>query len=248
MLLAAIATLLGAFVQSATGFGFALVVSPALFAVMSPGEAVTTLVILSLVLNGLVLFAEGREREVMSSAVRPVLIAAAPGVVLGVLILDALSKSALQVGVGAAVIIAAAVQARLGARGGPAARWRSSPPAGEAYPVGLLTGVLTTSTAVSGPPLLLWLRARGATPAQLRDSLAAAFLGLNILGGVALAIVGSHFDSIEPAWVALLLGATLAGQLAGRLAFERLNEERFGRAVLVLAAAAGLASLAAGLT
>ena len=41
MLLAAVAAFAGAFVQSATGMGFALVLSPALFAVMDPEEAVT---------------------------------------------------------------------------------------------------------------------------------------------------------------------------------------------------------------
>ena len=41
MVLAALAALVGAAVQSATGFGFALVLSPALFAVMEPAEAVT---------------------------------------------------------------------------------------------------------------------------------------------------------------------------------------------------------------
>jgi uncharacterized membrane protein YfcA len=46
MLLAALAAFAGAFVQSATGMGFALVLSPALFAVMDPEEAVTAVLIL----------------------------------------------------------------------------------------------------------------------------------------------------------------------------------------------------------
>ena len=60
MLLAALAALLGAAVQSATGFGFALVLSPALFAVMEPTEAVTALLLLGAVLNVLVLL-EGHD-------------------------------------------------------------------------------------------------------------------------------------------------------------------------------------------
>ena len=40
MALAAVAAFVGAFVQSTTGFGFALLLSPALFAVMDPVEAV----------------------------------------------------------------------------------------------------------------------------------------------------------------------------------------------------------------
>jgi uncharacterized membrane protein YfcA len=45
MLLAAAAALVGASVQSATGFGFALALSPALFAVLDPAEAVTALLV-----------------------------------------------------------------------------------------------------------------------------------------------------------------------------------------------------------
>ena len=60
MALAAVAAFLGAFVQSTTGFGFALVLSPALFAVMDPVEAVMTLIVLGLALSLLVLFERGR--------------------------------------------------------------------------------------------------------------------------------------------------------------------------------------------
>ena len=55
MVLAAAAAFTGASVQSATGFGFALVLSPALFAVLEPFEAVWALLVLGLVLNLLVL-------------------------------------------------------------------------------------------------------------------------------------------------------------------------------------------------
>ncbi len=46
--LAAVAALVGAAVQSATGFGFALLLCPALFAVVDPYEAVTALLALGL--------------------------------------------------------------------------------------------------------------------------------------------------------------------------------------------------------
>ena len=51
MVLAAAAAFTGASVQSATGFGFALVLSPALFAVLEPLEAVWALLALGVVLN-----------------------------------------------------------------------------------------------------------------------------------------------------------------------------------------------------
>jgi hypothetical protein len=71
MLLAAAAALVGASVQAATGFGFALVLSPALFAVLEPVEAVTSLLFLSVALNLLVLFERGRPGAGGLASARP---------------------------------------------------------------------------------------------------------------------------------------------------------------------------------
>ena len=117
MLLAALAALVGAAVQSSTGFGFALVLSPALFAVPEPTEAVTTLLALGLALNLLVLFERGRPEHVDRRRLAPMLAAAVPGLAVGVVILGALSKEVLQIGVGLAVITAAAWQLRRRVRG-----------------------------------------------------------------------------------------------------------------------------------
>ena len=83
MVLAAAAAFTGASVQSATGFGFALVLSPALFAVMDPVEAVMTLLVLGLALSLLVLFERGRPEHVDWRALAPMLLWALPGLALG---------------------------------------------------------------------------------------------------------------------------------------------------------------------
>ena len=58
-LLAAVA-LVAAVVQASTGLGFALVLSPAVFALLEPESAVVAITVLGLALNGLVLFGERR--------------------------------------------------------------------------------------------------------------------------------------------------------------------------------------------
>ena len=111
MVLAAVAAFAGASVQSDTGFGFALILGPALFAVLGPEQAVSALLVLGLALNVLVL-ADGRRARVRWRALLPALVAAVPGLVAGALILTALPKPALQAAVGATVIVAALVQLR----------------------------------------------------------------------------------------------------------------------------------------
>jgi uncharacterized protein len=243
MLLAAAAALVGASIQSATGFGFALVLSPALFAVLEPVEAVTSLLMLSVALNLLVLFEGGHPEHVDWRALTPMLLAALPGLGVGAVALILLSKESLQVTVGIAVILAAGWQLRQrSAR--PSGR-RTVPPA-VGWVAGFASGVLTTSISVSGPPIVLWLEAHGVRPEEFRASLAASFLTLNLIGGAVL-VAAEGSGALDAGVVGPLLALVAAGYALGAVAFRRLDRERFFTVVLALVACTGAASLAAGL-
>ena len=232
MVLAALAALVGAAVQSATGFGFALVLSPALFAVMEPIEAVTALLLLGAVLNVLVLL---ERHDARWSLLPPLLLSAVPGLALGAVLLAALSREPLQISVGVAVIAAALWQLR----------HRGATRRVPAAIAGLASGVLTTSISISGPPLVLWLEAQELRPAELRATLAALFLGLNVLGGaVLLGIEGS--GAVDLGELAPLLALVLIGYAFGALAFRRLDQGRFATVVLALVICTGVASVLAG--
>jgi len=237
--LAAAAALTGAFVQSTTGFGFALVLSPALFAVMDPVEAVMTLLVLGLVLSLLVLFEGGRPKHVDWRSLAPMLAAALPGLAVGAVALTQLSKSVLQVAVGVAVVAVAAWQLRRRRRGAEPHRVNGGI-------AGFTSGALTTSINVSGPPIVLWLEARGASPEEFRASLAATFLVLDLAGGAVL-LVGEGSGSIDAGRLGPLLALVIAGYAVGAVAFRRLNRERFYTLVLALVACTGVASIVAGL-
>jgi uncharacterized protein len=244
MPLAAAAALVGASIQSATGFGFALVLSPALFAAFDPVEAVTSLLLLSLALNLLVLFERGRPEHVDWRALAPMLVAALPGLAVGAVALALLSKEALQVAVGIAVILAAAWQLSRRSARDPSASHRALPPAA-GWAAGFASGALTTSISVSGPPIVLWLEAHGVRPEEFRASLAASFLVLNLAGGAVLLVAeGSTLDADV---VLPLLGLVVAGYALGAMAFRRLEGDRFFALALALVACTGAASLAAGL-
>src|ERR687893_1161858 len=86
----------GATLQSATGFGFALVAGPAVFAAVAPAEAITILLVLGAVLNLLIMLAEQRPSQVLGREAAWILGWAAPGIVAGILILTALAKPTLQ--------------------------------------------------------------------------------------------------------------------------------------------------------
>lgn len=240
MLLAAVAVLAGAVAQSATGFGFALIASPALFAVVDPPEALTTISALGVVLNVLVL-ADGGRGLVRWRALAPLLLAGVPGLALGLLSLELFSKAALQLGVGVAVVAAGLLQARRRAASAPA----ETPPAAAAA-AGLVAGALTTSIGVTGPPVVLWLEARGVRPAELRASLAATFLVLNPVAVIGIVATRGPGEAIDVGRMLPLLAVLFAGYAAGALAFRRLGHDAFRLAVLVLVIGAGVASAVAG--
>jgi uncharacterized membrane protein YfcA len=233
MLLAAVAAVAGAFVQSATGMGFALVLSPALFAVMDPEEAVTVVLILGAVLCVLVCV---ESRRVAPHGLRRLLLPALPGLAIGVAVLAALSKEALQIGVGVAVAAAAAWQLRHGA-----AALRL--PAALA---GFLSGVLTTTIGVNGPPLALWLESERVPPAVFRLTLAVSFLILDV-AGLVLIVSREGADVVDAGELLRLLGCVLVGYALGAAGFRRLDAERFSVLVSMLIICTGLASVVAGI-
>lgn len=219
------AVLAGAIVQSATGLGFAVVSGPVLVAVMAPEDAVLTMAVLAVVMSLLVLADGGPVRRDLLLALAP---AALPGAVAGALLLRALPEDGVQAAVGVAVLGAAALRLR---------RRPLDAPAGA---MGFATGALTTSVGVNGPPLALWLQARGLDAAALRATLAAAFLALAVVAVAVLVPAGAGVDGPE---LAAACAALLAGHALGRRVFARLDAAAHERALLTVIALAGAASV-----
>ncbi|MBA2240321.1 MAG: sulfite exporter TauE/SafE family protein [Solirubrobacterales bacterium] len=243
MALVIAAAFAGAILQSAVGFGFALVLGPALFAVLEPADALFTVLALSILLNSFTLLGEGRQRHVRPEL--PVLLAASlPGLAAGALIFTALSRETLQIAIGVAVIAAAAIDQ--GREGSPVEAAERPIGAWTAIPVGVAAGALTTTTSTNGPPLLLFFRARGFSPAEVRDTMAAILLALNLIGiplGFLFSDPGLGF---EAGTFLALMATVIAGVLVGRSAFTRMEARHFHAVGLVLVVIAGVASLLAG--
>ena len=215
---AALALFLGAALQSATGFGFALVSAPILFALLGPQEAVTAGVLVALVPNTLTLAGERRRPQVLGRETLALLAWSLPGLALGAVALRALSH-----------------------------RGRRRPAAAPSRPwylplAGVSSGAMSTATSLNGPPLVFYLLARGAGRAQTRDTLAAIFLVHAVLGVPALLLSGA-FTMPDAIWALLL--AALAGQLLGRRAFGWLRGERYEPAVYAVLVATALVAVIA---
>ncbi|MEA2148907.1 MAG: uncharacterized protein QOD69_737 [Solirubrobacteraceae bacterium] len=236
---AALALFAGAALQSATGFGFALVSAPILFALLGAREAVTAGVLVAMLLNLLTLAGERRRPQVRAGDAAALLAWSLPGLAVGAVALRALSERLLSGLVAVAVFAGLALRV-LGRRRAATAR----PRAWHLPAAGLAGGALSTSTSLNGPPLVFCLLARGASPVQMRDTLAAIFVVQAALGVPALLLSGT-FAMPDAVWLLLLAG--VAGQFLGRRAFGRLQGERYERVVLVVLALTALVALASSL-
>lgn len=239
----AVVTLLGMSVQSAVGFGFAFFVAPALFAVVSAAEAVTALLALGLTINLAMLYGERRRHVAKRGSVQLVVVGALPGILAGVLLLEALSKTSLQVMVGLLIVGAGL----LASRRVPALASGADNGVGDAA-CGLAAGTLTTATGLNGPPLVLWFSRRGGSPREVRDTVTASLFALNVLGAVAVAVLLGIERSADGLLVfATLLPLVALGHRLGQAAFARFDAERHRQVIVTGVVVAGLSSIALGL-
>src|SRR5215210_8673256 len=104
LVVAAVAAAAGAALQSATGFGFALLAAPLVFAALDPHEAIGLLLLLGAEIGVLTLATEGRRPRPMVRRCAVVLAWAVPAAVAGVAVLRALDAVALQVAVSVGVV------------------------------------------------------------------------------------------------------------------------------------------------
>ena len=236
-LLAAAAVAAGAALQSATGFGFSVLAAPLVFAAVGPEEAVGLLIVLGTLVNVLTLLTERRRPQPVARECVVILACAAPGAVAGVAVLRALDAVALQVAVSVGVV--ATLVARRLAAGRQMPGW-------VAVPAGVIAGGLTTSTTTAGPPVIVYLLGRSLKPARVRDTMTVVFLGLSVVGVIALWVTGTRGAVPDATLVAILVPVVIAGHLAGRPLFARLARSGKYEAVLtvalLLAVLAGLAT------
>jgi uncharacterized protein len=231
---ACVGVVAGAMLQAATGFGFSLVAAPLLFAAIGPEPAVVLLMVLGLEVNVLTLATERRRPSPLWGDATSMLVWAAPGALVGVWVLRSLPAVALQVAVTFGV---------LGTLWARRVRTANVP----AWLAGLAAGALGTSTSTNGPPMLLHLLGRGATPGQVRDTLTVCFVGLAPIGAAALFLTGDP-DVPDETLVAALIPAVLAAHLIGRRGFGWLaSSDRYEPVLTIVLIAAVVVGLVGAL-
>ncbi len=220
-------------VQRITGFGYALLSTPLLSAVIGPRDAVVMSVLYGM-LTAITMSLQFRrtiDRPVMWRMCAGRLV----GMPIGVVVLTSVSRDTLRLGIAAAVLTSTVVL------------WRGFRlhRAGGAIDVtaGVISGALTTSVSTGGPPLVLAMQARGMDPDTFRGTMSAVSL---YTSAIAIALIAASGRFSHDAAVASVIGlpGLAAGMLAGKGFAHRVEPARFRELVLALLVLAAL--IAAG--
>lgn len=151
----------GAFTQSVTGFGFALLSAPVLLVILGPHTTVIVVLLLHSVECSLILLREWRSVEGFHIA--PLLAGTLLGTPIGIGLFQYLDAGALQLWIGV-LIAASGLLLLLPPRPFPAERLGS-------VIAGFTSGLLNSGTGLSGPPLALYLGNQGWDRRRFRTAL-----------------------------------------------------------------------------
>jgi uncharacterized protein len=216
-------TAFAATVQATAGFGFSLVLVPLLVVVIGPKETVVVANILSTALEAALLV---RVHQYVDWRLGTKLFTGAlVGMPFGLIALIWLSPKALQIVIAVTVVVFTLLLMR-------GVRLHRAGPLGDLF-AGVVSGVLNTSTSMSGPPVVIYLQGRGVARAAFRATLLAYFAAISLIA-VGLLAASNQFDKETGVAALVAIPALAVGGLLGNFLHHRVPEQRFRQLVYAI--------------
>jgi uncharacterized membrane protein YfcA len=226
-----------ALTQSTAGFGFSLMLVPLLSLLIGPKDTVVTANVLSFVLDVALL---SRLRHLVEWRLGSTLFAGAlAGMPFGLLVLIWLSPAGLQVLIAVMVILFTLLLIR-------GVRLQDSGRAGDIC-AGIISGILNTSTSMSGPPVVLYLQGKEVPQLRFRATLTAYFGAISLIAVGLLSATG-HFNRTVGTASILAIPALVAGGYVGNWLHYRVPERLFRRLIYGILFLSAFSALAGALT
>ncbi|MDU4962173.1 MAG: sulfite exporter TauE/SafE family protein [Sporomusaceae bacterium] len=233
-----VTTAFSSFLQTVTGFGYALAAAPLLALFMDPKEAVM-LVLATGAITKIMLLA-GAKIQGRFTDIAPLFLASLLGALPGAYLISAIGVDALRAFIG---IILLTTTAAMCAN----CRVRIQRPRLAESAVGMLSGFLGATTSLSGPPLVLYYLNENAEKDLLRANLTRYFL----LGNLATLLLSYSFGTLRPE--ALLLPVLISipavafGVWLGEKLFCRLDPPLFRKLAISVISVSGMITVYNGL-
>ena len=227
---------LASFFQGVTGFGQGLITAPVAFVLFDKATALTALIVAGIVIN-LYLIVTIRSRLHVGTLLL-LLLGAAPGLPIGIMIARSVSLPALQLGVGIVSIASAVILMSYKLK----VRRRSS----YSVTAGFFSGILQTSTSLAGPPVVLLLAEENTAKQTMRKLLPVYFF---IMGLIAAAMfLPAHLLDAKGMVLGLIaLPLIIYGGHAGSDEARRIKQKRYRLLVMTSVLATGMVAVYEGL-
>jgi hypothetical protein len=220
-----------------TGFGFALVTVP-LLVLFLPAQVVVPIVTLLSNLTHVIVIAE-TWRWFDAKRIWPLIVTSVIATPLGTYLLLVLDAKSMKVLIG--VVITLAALAMLTGFKRPIRNEKLA-----AVPVGLASGILSGSTAMGGPPVVLFFSNQGADKQVCRANFTLLFTIVS-LATIPSQLAGGLIGRDVLVYALVFAPALLLGTLAGIRLARSISETVFRRVTLVVVIATGLSAVASGI-
>ncbi len=228
----------GAFLQSAIGFGFALVAAPVFLLVMQSAAAMQVLVAIHVVQSAMLV--PGLWRKASRKLLVPMLLGSLAGIPLGLAIYLALDLDTLKLTVGIVMLLFTALLIARDAGWLKQAFSSNGPPnSSAAASVGACAGALTSVLVLPGPPLILYVAARNMDKAESR-ALSLTFFAFCYVVVTLTHAFGLGMSRETWALVGWLSPAVVAATVLGAIWARSLSEQRFRIGIIAVSLLSGI--------
>lgn len=215
IIIASIIVLLASMLQTCTGYGFSIMATPFLLFVYDPHAAIQINIILSILISAFMVPRIGKEVDKPLS--KRLIIGSVIGAPIGILIFLFLDVRLLKIIISLLILFLTTLLIF---------KFNVKQSKVKDHVSGGLSGMLTTSIGMPGPPLLLYFTGARIEKAVLRSTTLAFYLFIYVLS---LAMQISFGSTNKEIWLSalILLPITFLGMLLGQWVFKFINQHVF---------------------
>jgi len=214
--------------QTSTGFGFSIMATPFLLLLYQPQEAIQINIILSLVISASLIVRIRRDIDI--TLLKRFTLGSIAGVPLGLLILLSVDIDTFTLGISILLLVLTALLVF---------NFKVKATGARDYMVGGISGLLTTSIGMPGPPLLLYFTGTYTEKGKIRATTLAFYLFIYFVSLLTQIIFAGTNNRI---WTSSLyaIPVVFLGLLLGQLLFNKLNQRIFRVITYILLSGTGL--------
>ncbi|RQW23000.1 sulfite exporter TauE/SafE family protein [Bacillus sp. C1-1] len=214
--------------QAATGFGFSIIATPFLLFLFAPDVAIQVNLFVSILIS-LLLFIQIR-RDVYLPLIKRLVIGSVIGAPIGVILLQLINETVIKISVGTLLLFVTVLLVL------PVKMQQTNV---RDLTIGGLSGTLTASIGMPGPPLLAYFAGVKMTKEQIRATTLAFFL---LIYPISIGLQWITISINRDVWglVGLALPAVIAGLIVGHFIFKKMNQALFRNVTYILLLVAGV--------